>query len=105
MTGAASPAARPARAGAVRADGRHRRAASKRWSTSNAGRPNVSATGFYRRYLAEHRLIADTLDELIGYVLTGYRPQIGVGSALEQAAERIADRADGDDGKLVPGLR
>ena len=51
--------------------------------------PNVSVTGFYiGAYLADHRLIADTLDELIGHVLAGrLKPQIGAVLPLEQAAE------------------
>lgn len=51
--------------------------------------PNVSVTGFYiGAYLAQHRLIADTLDELIGHVLAGrLKPQIGAVLPLEEAAE------------------
>jgi len=51
--------------------------------------PNVSVTGFYiGAYLARHRLIVDTLDELIGYVLAGrLKPQIGAVLPLDKAAE------------------
>jgi NADPH2:quinone reductase len=51
--------------------------------------PNVSVTGFYiGAYLAQHHLIVDTLDELIGYVLAGrLRPQIGSVLPLDKAAE------------------
>jgi NADPH:quinone reductase len=51
--------------------------------------PNVSVTGFYiGAYLAQHRLIAETLDELIGYVLAGQlKPLIGAVLPLEDAAE------------------
>jgi len=50
---------------------------------------NVSVTGFYiGNYLAQHRLIADTLDELVDYVLAGrLKPQIGAVLPLEKAAE------------------
>ncbi len=50
--------------------------------------PNVSVTGFYiGAYLAQHRLIADTLDELIGHVLAGrLNPQTGAVLPLEQIA-------------------
>ena len=51
--------------------------------------PNVSVTGFYiGPYLTQHRLIAETLDELIGYVLAGrLKPLIGAVLPLEDAAE------------------
>ena len=51
--------------------------------------PNVSVTGFYiGPYLAQHRLIAETLDELIGYVMAGrLKPLIGAVLPLKDAAE------------------
>jgi NADPH2:quinone reductase len=51
--------------------------------------PNISVTGFYiGPYLKQHRLVPETLDELIGYVLAGrLKPLIGAVLPLEDAAE------------------